>query len=271
MFEGIRDQLTEILQGIVASAVASIPRLLAGLVLLALALVVASLVERIVRVVMGRLKFDSLVRRTGIDHWLHRMGIRHSLNDVLPRLLYFVLLFIFAREAADAMGLEAISGAIATLIGYLPKIIAAFLVLLFGSAIAQVAGRAVEEAGRGSGLDFAPVLGRFTTGVLLFVLIVMALGQLELDTVIVRQLSILLVAGVVAGLSLSFGLGSRDVTRNLLAGFYVRRLFKVGEEIEVNGHHGVLEAITPTQTILRDGPRTVVLANSAFLESPARK
>ena len=271
MFEGIRDQLTEILQGVVESAMASIPRLLAGLVLLLFALVVASVVERVVRAIMGRLKFDSLVRRTGIDHWLHRMGVRHSLNDVLPRLLYFVLLFIFAREAADAMGLEAISGAIATLIGYLPKIIAAFLIILLGSAIAQVAGRAVEEAGRGAGLDLAPVLGRFTTGLILFVLVVMALGQLELDTMIVRQISILMVGGAIAGLALSFGLGSKDVTKNILAGFYVRRLFKIGEEIEVNGHHGVVEAITPTQTILREGPRTVVLANSVFLESPARR
>lgn len=271
MFESIRAQLAEILRGIVESAVSAVPRLLAGLLLLVVALLVASIVERVVRALMGRLKFDSLVRRTGIDHWLHRMGIRHSLNDVLPRLLYFVLLFIFAREAADAMGLEAISGAIATLIGYLPKMIGAFLILLLGSAIAQVAGRAVEEAGRGSGLDFAPVLGRFTTGVLLFVLIIMALGQLELDTVIIRQLSVLVVAGVIAGLALSFGLGSRDVTRNIIAGFYVRRLFQVGEEIEVNGHRGVLEAITPTQTILREGGRLVILANGVFLDSSAGK
>ena len=96
----------------------------------------------------------------------------------------------------------------------------------------------------------------------------MALGELEIDTFMVRELSLVLLGGVTVAFALSFGLGSRDVTRNLLAGFYVRRLFKVGEEIEIQGHRGVLEAITPTQTLLREGDRTVVLSNAMFLDAP---
>lgn len=50
-----------------------------------------------------------------MDKVLHRLGIRPSLNVVLPRLAYFLLLFLFARTAADAVGLTAISGAIAAM------------------------------------------------------------------------------------------------------------------------------------------------------------
>jgi len=94
-------------------------------------------VERVLRVLLVRLKFDSLVRRTGVDNWLHRLGIRRSIEDFIPRVFYFLLLFLFARTAADRLGLEAISGAIGSVMAYLPNLIAALLILVFGSAAAQ--------------------------------------------------------------------------------------------------------------------------------------
>lgn len=266
----LQAQLSQMLDGVLAATAAYAPRVVAGLALLLIALVVATLLERVTRAVMSRIKFDSLVRRTGVDHWLHRLGIRHSLNDVVPRLLYFVLLFLFAREAANALGLEAVGAAIGSLIAYLPKVVAAFLVLLLGGAIAQMAGRAVEELGGGAGLEFSRPLGRFTTGLLMFVLAVMALAQLEVETLLVRDLALVVVGAVALALALSFGLGSRDATRSIIAGFYARQVLEVGEEVEVNGHKGTLEAITATQTLIRSGGRTVVLSNSVFTDSGSR-
>jgi hypothetical protein len=52
-----------------------------------------------------------------------------------------------------------------------------------------------------------------------------------------------------------------------MAGFYARRVFQVGDEVEVDGRHGVIEAIMPTQTILRSNGRAVVVANGVFLDS----
>lgn len=267
MLEDIQAQLGEIFRTLVERAIGSVPALLAGVVLIILALIAAKVVERLLRAVMVRFRFDALIRRTGVDSWLGRMGVRQSLDDVVPRVIYFILLFLFAREAADALGLTAISEAIGSVISYLPNIISAFLILLVGSAIAQVAGRAVGETGRGAGIQFAPLLGRILTGALVFVLVVMALGELEVQTLLVREIAVVLVAGGVLSFALSFGLGSRDISRNILAGLYVRRLVRVGDEIEVGSHRGRVEAITPTQTVLSAADRSIILSNGVFLDS----
>lgn len=271
MMESVRDQIVEVFSGMITSVVGAFPRIVGGIVLLLVALVLATILERLARATLRRVRFDQMVRRSGVDRWLIRLGVRHSIDDVIPRVLFFVLLLLFAREAGEVVGLSAISDAIGTLIAYLPRIIAAFLILLLGSAIAQVAGRTVRDAGRASGLEVASTVGNLTTGVILFVVLVMALGQLEVDTSIVRELSTVLLAAAGLGLALSFGLGSRDVTRNLLAGYYARRLFPVGSEIEIQGHRGVVESISPTQTLLRDGERTVVLPNALFLDTASGK
>lgn len=266
--ETTSEQVRQILEGMWTSLVASIPRIIVGLLVALLALVVASIAERMLRAVMTRLRFDDLIRRSGVDQWIHRAGIRRPLDDVIPRLVFFVLLFLFAREGAEALGLVALSEGIASVMAFLPNLISAFLIVLIGGALARVAGTGVAASLRGVGIEFGTALGRLVTGAIAFIVAVTALAELQVDTVLVRNVAQLLVAGACLAAALSFGLGSRDVTRNVLAGFYARRILRVGQRVEVAGHQGVVEALTPTQVHLREGDRTVILHNAVFLEGP---
>ena len=189
----------------------------------------------------------------------------------MPRLVYYLLLILFAKTAADSLGLTAISDAIGAFTSYLPNIVAALLILILGSAAAQFAGRAVSDAAENSGIEFASTLGQLVAGVLLFVLGIMALSQLKIDTDMIRLVSMGAMAGLAIAFGLSFGLGSRDVTRNMIAGFYARKTFAIGEEIEMRGERGVLEAITPTQTLIRQGDHVVAVSNGTFLDDVVKQ
>ena len=267
----IQEQLIQAWQDLVASAVAWTPRIVLGLVLIVVALVVAKVVERVLRGILTRIHFDSLVAKVGIDSAMQRIGLRQSINVFVPRLVYFLLLVLFARTGADALGLEAISSAIASFMAYLPNIVAALLILVLGSAASQFAGRAVAEAAGNSGIDFAPALGKMVSGVLFFVLGIMAISQLRIDTEMVRLFASAVLAAGALAFGLSFGLGSRDVTRNILAGFYARKTLAIGESIEVAGERGLLVAVTPTQIVLEQDGRTVTVANTVLLEQVVKQ
>ena len=155
--------------------------------------------------------------------------------------------------------------------GYLPNIVAALLILVLGSAAAQFAGRAVAEAATNSGIEFGASLGGLVSGLILFVLGIMAIGQLQIDTDIVRIVTSALLAGFALAFGLSFGLGSRDMTRNILAGYYARKTFDVGREMEVRGERGELVSINATQTVLQQGDRIVAVANTVFLEDVVKQ
>ena len=271
MFAQVREQLLATYQGVVDSLIAWTPRVLLAIVLLVAALVVAKVVERVLRSIMTRLRFDSLVERVGIDQALSSIGVRESLNQVVPRIVYYLLLILFAKTAADAMGLAAISDAIGAFMAYLPNIVAAILILVLGSTAAQFAGRAVSEAAANSGIEFAGSLGSLVSGTLMFVLGIMAISQLKIDTEIIRVVTSAVLAGMALAFGLAFGLGSRDVTRNILAGFYARKTFEIGKDLEVLGETGELMTITPTQTLLQQGERVVAVSNSVFLDEVVKQ
>ncbi len=271
MLAQIRDQFLGTYQGVVDSLIAWTPRVLLGIVLFVAALVIAKLVERVLRKLMVKLHFDSLVKKVGLDQMVEKIGVRDSLNHLIPRVIYYLLLILFAKTAADSMGLIAISDAIGAFMGYLPNIVAALLILVLGSAAAQFAGRTVAQAAANSGIEFGSSLGNLVSGLLLFVLGIMAISQLQIDTEIIRVVTAAALAGMALAFGLTFGLGSRDVTRNILAGYYARKTFEIGAEMEVKGEKGELKSITPTQTLLQQGDRIVSVANSVFLDEVVKQ
>ena len=246
------------------------PRVLTGLVVIVALVLVAKLVERLLRTLLVRVQFDALLAQAGIDKLLQRVGIRQSLNLVLPRLAYFLLLFLFARTAADAFGLTAISEAIASMFAYLPNVIAAVLILVVGSSVSQFAGNTVAQSAEESGIEFARSLGSLVSGFILFIVGIMAIGQLRFDTDMVRIVTICTLSGLALAFGLSFGLGTRDITRNVIAGFYARKIFRPGDPLEIRGQRGMLKAITATQTLIEQETGLVVVANAAFLDETIR-
>ena len=266
-----QEQLIQTWQELLQSVIAWTPRIVVGIVLFVVALVVAKLVERLLRGILTRMKFDSLVSRVGVDQALQKIGVRQSINQVVPRLVYFLLLVLFVRTGADVLGLTPIASAIASFMGYLPNIVAALMILVLGSAASQFAGRAVEEAATNSGIDFAKPLGSVVSAILLFVLGIMAISQLKIDTDIVRLFAAAVLAAGALAFGLSFGLGSRDITRNILAGFYARKTLEVGEAMEVGGERGILRGITPTQVLLEQDGRVITMANSVFLDEVVKQ
>lgn len=262
----MQQQLLQMASDLQRLVLQAIPRVLMGLAVAVALVLLAKLVERVLRVVLTRIRFDALLEQAGLDRLLQRIGLRESLNLMLPRLVYFLLLFLFAKSAADAFGLRAVSDAIGAMFAYLPNVIAAVLIVVVGVSVGQFAGEAVTRAAEESGIEFARPLGRVVSSLILFVVGVMAIGQLRFDTDMVRIVTICTLSGLALAFGLSIGLGTREITRNLLAGFYARKVFSPGDPIAVRGQRGVLKGITATQTLIQQDTGVVVIANSAFLD-----
>jgi len=82
----------------------------------------------------------------------------------------------------------------------------------------------------------------------------------------VRIVTSFILGGAALAFGISFGLGTRDIVRNITAGFYARKVLTLGKPLAVSGEEGELVAITATHAILRqDGVETVV-SNGTFLD-----
>jgi small-conductance mechanosensitive channel len=268
---GMEKKLLEAFAGLGNSIATAMPKVAVGILLIVLGLVAAKLVEVVLRTMLVRIRFDRLMEKSGVDKALQRIGLRQQLNLFLPKLAYFLVIFLLAKTASDALGLIAISNAIGAFFSYLPNIIAALLLLILGTTVGQFAGQMVTQAAESSGIDSAAALGKLVSALIIFIVAMMAIGQLKIDTEMVRIVtSFFLGAGALA-FGLAFGLGTRDIVRNIVTGFYARKFLAIGKGLEIAGQSGVLTAITATHAILNSEGQDIIVANSSFLDQTSKQ
>jgi hypothetical protein len=267
---GILEQLSTIYHNAVTTTLEAVPRVLGGLLTILVLILAAKVVERLLRTILTGLRFDSLLQQAGIDKTLHRIGLRQSINVVLPRLVYLLLLCLIARIGADLLGLQAVSDAFTAFFAYLPNIVAAVLLLVVGSAAGQFAGGMVTAAAREANIDFARPLGSLVGALIMFVVGIMALAQLKINTEIIHIVTVCTLSALTLAFGLSFGLGTRTLTRDVIAGFYARKLFQPGDDLEVAGVRGTLRVIAATQAVLDADSHMITIANTTLLRSIVR-
>jgi hypothetical protein len=89
----------------------------------------------------------------------------------------------------------------------------------------------------------APAAQWFVIGVFA----ILALAQLGIPTGVLTVLAAVAAAGVALTAALAFGLGGRELARDVSAGRYVGSAFSVGQEITDRGHRGQIVAIEGRQ------------------------
>ena len=243
-----------------------LPNLFGALVLLLVGWLVARLVQFIIGGLLRRLRLDALTERVGISRLLSNAGLDSSVSNLLARLAYWLLLFVFVLAAAESLGLIGVTETLNKLVGYLPNVLAAALILLLGSLIAQVIGDAMGKMTTQAGVATGPALGQVVRYTLLVFTIILALGQLGIQTNLLTIAASALVIAVTLALALAFGFGSRDLARNIMAGYHAKETFEEGQQISIRGHSGRLIRIGTVKAVIKTGEGLVSLPNSVLTE-----
>jgi small-conductance mechanosensitive channel len=151
-------------------------------------------------------------------------------------------------------------------LAYLPNVLAAALILLLGGLVARVVGDAVGALATQTGVSAGPIVGQAVRYILLIFVVILALEQLGVETTLLTTVAMALIAATALALALAFGLGSREVARNIMAGFHATEELTLGQSLIVRGHTGRLVHIGPVKSVIETEAGRVSLPNSALVE-----
>ncbi|MBP7779382.1 MAG: mechanosensitive ion channel [Acidobacteria bacterium] len=264
----LTEHLSTAWQDLVATVTGVVPRIAMGIVAAIVLVLTAKFIRRMTSVACRRVQVDRLSDSLGLAALVSRLGVRQPASEWIPAVVYAGTLLLFAQTGATVLGLAPIADSIRAFFAYLPNVIAAIAVLLAGSAAAEFAGQAVRRAADDSGIDLAPTLGSVSSALILFVTGIMALAQLRIDTEMIRIVTICALGGIALAFGLSLGLGSREVTRNMIAGFYARKVLRPGDTVTMGERTGTLVMITPTQTVIAlPADEELAVSNGVYLDA----
>ena len=86
-----------------------------------------------------------------------------------------------------------------------------------------------------------------------------ALDQIGIDTTIIRSNLVVIIGAVMLAASVSYGIASRDVLSNMLASYFSRRAFTLGQTIKVDDVEGMIIRMESTYVVLQTPTEQVVI------------
>jgi hypothetical protein len=215
----MREQIDLILESLRDSwfqVVALLPRLLVAVLLLIVGWLVARLVQRVAVRLMRLARLDAAAEHTGVDDFLVRGGVRLTVVSLVGQILYWGLILIFAAAVFDVLGLTVAPDLVERLAGYLPNVIAALVVVVFGSIGARFIRGLVVAYLSNVGVKDGARIGLLLQAVLLAFVGILALEQLGVAVTLLASAFELAFGGFCLALALAFGLGGRSWAESVL-------------------------------------------------------
>jgi small-conductance mechanosensitive channel len=250
----------------VAAALAFVPRVVGALIVLligwGIARVLASLVDR----GLDALHFDRRVNNTGAGTFLTRAGVHQPPSNFVASLVKWFVLLVTFLVAADALGLPQVSAVITAVIGYIPNVIAAIAIVAIGALLADFLAGAVRGALGGARAGTGEILGTVTYWAIVVFATLGALAQLQIAPNLIQTLYTALIGTVALAAAIAFGLGSRDLAGDVVAGRELSSDLHVGDHLTVGEISGNIERIGPAATWLRTQDGLVAVPNHVLCE-----
>jgi len=262
--------VSPLLAGILDRAAATLgealPRIGGALLLLVIGLIAARVLARLARRALEALGADGLADRFGVHDVLARVGIERPLSRLVGRIVRIVLTVVVIFAAVSLLGLGALSASLNAVVLFLPRVLVAFALVVVGAIVSQLVGDWVDRLGRQMGVD-GPV-GRIVQVAIFVVFLLTAVAQIGVSTEFLTLLVAIVFVAVALTVALAFGLGSREIARQVSAGRYVGGSYRIGQTIAVEGIRGEIVALESAATVLRsDDGNTLRVPNHLLLES----
>ena len=187
-----------------------LPKLLAVLVMILAGWILARVLRAGVKRGLDAVGFGRIAERSGLEALVKQGGVDLSLAGVIAGATYWLVLLVVAVSAASSLGLDSLASLANKLVLFMPKIVVAVLIMVFGTLLARVVNRIVF-----AWLNNAKFPGALTvsTGseyaVQIFALF-LALEQIEIGTTLLTVAFTIVFGGLVLALALAFGIGGRE-------------------------------------------------------------
>ncbi len=236
-----------------------IPQLILSLLVLGIGYIVARLIKFMI------LRLVRYISRL-INQRFENVDLNQSGAFLGIAFFWLVMLSTFIL-ISDILKLAFISRGFEIILRYFPNILAAILIIFAGIILGKFIAKTISGLSTQVGFSNLDTLGRITQYLILLTAFIIAIDQVGFEvTLIVNMLDIIL-ASLLFGAAFAFALGAKTSVSNILASYYIRKTYKVGDHIKIGEIEGTIKKIEGTVVVLETELGQYIIPAKEFNET----
>lgn len=197
-----------------------LPRIIGALLILLIGAAIAKAIKRIIVTVLEKLMVSKILTNTPVEHFFKNAEMGEKLEEVVGSVIYWLLMLVVLHTCISVLGLEPLSAVLDRILEYIPRVIAAILVLFFGVLLAGVAESLVKGAIKSIDGKSSRLLGKVASYMVVTIAVMAAISELGIASDFIMILFVGFVGLLTLGFGLALGLGGQDVVRKILNTWY---------------------------------------------------
>lgn len=189
-----------------------VPKFLAGLIILLIGIIVASILKQVILEIFKALKVEAFLRKYGVPEAKEEF----AWSNILAEIVRWFIIIIFLIPTADVWGLPQIVTVLNSVLLYLPNVFVAAIIILVGLVFARLASDIVLASTKGISRESSSAISSITRWAITVFVFLAVLTQLGVAADIIRILVTGFVAMIAIAGGIAFGLGGKDTARDIL-------------------------------------------------------
>jgi len=244
----ILEGLTDGFKTIAEQVLTYLPKLAIAFIVLVIGWLLARLFRTLMVRAIGRV--DKLWQRLISKHSQVRLQPRHPPARVAGELLFWLMMLIFVTIATEILGLNVFGAWLNKIGSYLPLAVAGMVIVLVGFVVSSLIRDLVESAADSAELSYGSLLGRTAQVLILLIAIIIGIDQVGIDIEFLSVIAGIILAAMLGGVALAFGLGAQTHVSNIIAANQMRQSYHVGDQILTGDIEGRILDITASRVII---------------------
>ena len=200
-----------------------LPHLVLSLLIVVLGLIVAWVLRELVSRGLRLVGVDRLGDRLGVSTAIESVGGSRTPSNLAGQVVGWTVILVALLVGLSALDTRWTAEMVGRLLGYVPRLVVAAFILLLGGIISRFLARGVLLAAVNAQMRAASVMAGLVRFLVMALAAVAALEELGIGQTTVMIAFGIVFGGLVLALAIAFGLGGRDLARDLLEGQLRRR------------------------------------------------
>jgi hypothetical protein len=192
-----------------------VPRVLAMLSIVVAGWLIALILGFVTRHVLGWLKFNGLLERTGTAQLLKKTGLPPA-ETVAGSMVFWIVWLGFLIAGVGALGFAGTDAVVQEFLLFVPRFVVALIIIAAGLVAANFVWRATLLAAVNAQLPSARLLANAVRFLIVILAVAMALEQIAVAKTVVLTAFAIAFGAVMLGLAIAFGIGGGNVARRIL-------------------------------------------------------
>lgn len=195
---------------------AFLPQVLGAIILLILGWLLAKLVRKGAIKLLKLVRIDVVAERSGIEDFLLKGGVRFTTVTLVANLIYWFIMFTVFLAVLNSLGLQVAAELFNRIILYIPNVIVAVIILIFGTLFAKFIQGVSFTYLSNVGIAGAQAMSAIAQYAILVFVVSLALEQLAIGGDILASAFQIAFGAFCLALALAFGIGGKDWAARVL-------------------------------------------------------